>query len=288
MIFRVHTKALCSILIWGLSVLSAPGALTAQQTAPVNATPPADGKTEKPAAKNQPASLTAEQIAEFVVLLHGSRENLQKIRRTGLERGRISRTAPDGRPEEVTYDLRTLRGENAEKDKLRLDQQMPTIEFSLIYDAGKVFGLLKGSVFTPRQDASDELLAASRYGIEALLRYKENGSTVALLGKDKQQNVDCHILELTDKDQRKTRYHISVKYFRVLWADYETVSANGVKAVYKRRYYDYRYAQGTLFPFRSVLYRDGQQISETQTLTVTYGGKLDEAIFQNPEQAAAR
>lgn len=249
---------------------------------------PAKQKTEPqqvPAKPNEGA-LTAEQVAELVIYFHGSRPILQQIRRTGLEHGRITRTNADGRTEEATYDLRFVRGDSADKDRLWLDQQMPTIEYSIIYDTGKVFGLLKGSVFTPRQEATSDLLSQSQRGVEALLRYKENGSTLTLKGKEKQQNIDLYVLDLTDKMQRTTRYYISAKLFRVLWVEYDEPGPNGTKVAYKRRYYDYRYAQSTLVPYRSVLYRDGQQISETQILTVTYGGKVDNEVFQNPEQAS--
>lgn len=290
MYFRVRQINCTARLGWlTLCLLAGPTFLFAQEKPA--ATPPPTATTQKEAAAKATANpatvnLTAEQVAELAVYLHGSRPLLQKIRHTGLEHGRVVRNNPDGRTEEATYDLRFVRGESADKDKLRLDQQMPTIEYSLIYNTGKVFGLLKGSVFSPRQDAADDMLTDARRGIEALLRYKENGASLILIGKDKQQNVECHVLDLTDKDGRRTRYFISVKYFRVMWAEYDETAANGVKTAYKRRYYDYRYAQGTLVPYRSVLYRDGQQVSETQVLTVTYGAKVDDAIFQNPEQAA--
>jgi hypothetical protein len=56
-----------------------------------------------------------------------------------------------------------------------------------------------------------------------------------------------------------------------------------------RRFYDYRYAQGTLVPFRTVLFEDGKQSQETHVSTITYGVKLDEALFKNPDgqQASA-
>jgi hypothetical protein len=287
-----HTSAFSRPRQWlatGLLFFSLASALPAQEK-PDNAgkeTKPEAGKAntaDKPASGN----LSAEQIAELVIYFHGSRPVLQQIRRTGIERGRITRTAPDGRAEEINYDLRFSRGENNEKDRVRLDQQMPTIEYSLVYDKGNVFGLLKGAVFKPRQDATDDMLSDARHGIEALLRYKENGSALTLVGKEKAQNVEYHVIELTDKEQRRTRYFVSTKFFRVSWAEYEEATASGSKSSYKRRYYDYRSAQGTLVPYRSVLYRDGKQISETQVLTVTYGGKVDDAIFQNPEQAAER
>lgn len=289
--FRIRQIKYPALLAWlSLILLFGPVAPRAQETKDTKEPAKEPAKEQKATPnKNTPkvaaGKLNAEQVAELAIYLHGSRQVLQQIRRSGLEHGRIIRNAANGR-EEATYDLRFARGENADKDKLRLDQQMPTIEYSLIYNTGKVFGLLKGAVFIPRQDAADDLLVDSRRGIEALLRYKENGATLSLAGKEKQQNVECHILDLTDKEGRVTHYYISVKYFRVLWTEYEETAPNGVKTAYKRRYYDYRYAQGTLVPFRSVLYRDGQQISEIQVLTVTYGAKVDDAIFQNPEQAA--
>jgi hypothetical protein len=46
---------------------------------------------------------------------------------------------------------------------------------------------------------------------------------------------------------------------------------------------DYRVAQGTLVPYRSVLMEDGKQIQETRVLNVTYGVKLDDSLFKSPE-----
>jgi len=50
-----------------------------------------------------------------------------------------------------------------------------------------------------------------------------------------------------------------------------------------KRFYDYRYAQSTLVPYRSVLTVDGKQTLETRILTVTYGVKMEDATFQSPD-----
>ena len=42
-------------------------------------------------------------------------------------------------------------------------------------------------------------------------------------------------------------------------------------------------AQGTLIPYRSILLEDAKQIQETRILNVTYGIKLDDALFKSPE-----
>ncbi|HEX8143266.1 MAG TPA: hypothetical protein VF553_11765 [Pyrinomonadaceae bacterium] len=231
---------------------------------------------------------TAEQVAETVVVVYGTREGLKQIRRNGLERGRVTRINAEGRTEESSYERRFIRGESSDKDKIRLDQKMPTTEYSLIYGSGNTFGLINGSTFAPRQEATVDFLGQMWHDIDALLRYKENGSTINLQGKDKQKNLDLYILDLTDKEKRRTRYFISAKTFRVLWLEYEETPAGASAPVkYTRKFHDYRYAQGTLVPYRTVLYENEKQTQEARVLTVTYGIKMEEALFQNPEAPAS-
>ena len=122
------------------------------------------------------------------------------------------------------------------------------------------------------------------HSIEALLRYKENGSTIAFVGKEKQKGLDLYVLDLTDKEKRRTRYYISAKTLHVLWLEYEEAPEPGATPVkYTRAFHDYRGVQNTLVPYRTVLLADGKQVQETRILTVTYGLKLEGSIFQNPE-----
>jgi hypothetical protein len=248
---------------------------------------------QKPASPQKPETIdakspkvfTAEQVAESSIFLYGSRDLLTKIRRNGIERGRICKPSCDvGKAEEATYERRFVRGESMDKDKIRLDQKMPTLEYSLIYGAGQLSGIINGSAFTPRQDAADTFLAQHRHSIDNLLRYKENGSTLNLIGKDKQKGLDLYILDVIDKDKQSTRYYISTKTLHVLWLEYEEPAPGGSTPLkYSRKFMDYRYAQGTLVFYRTILLEDGKQIQETRILNVTYGVKLDDALFKGPE-----
>ncbi|HEX8708580.1 MAG TPA: hypothetical protein VF723_10095 [Pyrinomonadaceae bacterium] len=240
------------------------------------------------AARADEKNYTAEQIVETVIVVFGGRPSLGQVRRNGWERGKTTIVATDGRTEEGSYERRFIRGESLDKDKVRLDQKTPTLEYSLVYGGGKIWGFLNGTTFTPRQDTTDLFLSQMWHGIDALLRYKENGSTIALAGKDKQQNIDLYIIDLTDKDKRQTRYYISAKFFRILWLEYEEAPTAGAKPVkYMRRFYDYRYTQQTLVPYRSVLFEGGKQTQETRLLSITYGIKMEDSLFQNPEAQAA-
>jgi hypothetical protein len=239
---------------------------------------------QKPPTPGQEKTFTAEQIAESTIFLSGSRAVLEQIRRNGVERGRITRITPDGRTEEATYERRFVRGADATKDKIRVDQKMPTMEYSLIYGDGHLWGIINGANFTPRQDAAASFMSQQWHSIEALLRYKENGSTIALVGKEKQKGLDLYVLDLTDKEKRRTRYYISAKTLHVLWLEYEEAPEPGATPVkYTRAFHDYRGVQNTLVPYRTVLLADGKLLQETRILTVTYGLKLEDSIFQNPE-----
>ena len=228
-------------------------------------------------------NFTAEQIVETTILVYGTRPGMAQVRRNGDERGRVTRMKEDGRTEEATYERRFVRGESMDKDKIRLDQKTPTIEYSLVTGGGRTWGIINGAMFTPREDASADFLAEIYHGIDSLLRYKENGSTIELSGKDKQQNVDVYYIDVTDKEKRHTKYTISAKTFRVLSLEYERPQAGATTTKFIRKFYDYRVAQGTLVPFRSVLYQDGKPIQESRVMTITYGVKMEDALFNNPD-----
>ena len=227
-------------------------------------------------------SYTVEQIVESTILIYGSRPLLEQIRRNGVERGKITRFTSDGKSEESNYERRFVRGENLDKDKIRLDQKMPSMEYSLIYGGGKLWGLINGASFTPRADAAESFLSQHHHSIESLLRYKENGFTVTLIGKEQQKGLDLYVVDLLDKEKRKTRYYISSRSLRVLWLEYEEpAGASPVK--YTKKFMDYRSVQQTLVPYRVLLLEDGKPNQETRILTVTYGVKVDDSIFKSPE-----
>jgi hypothetical protein len=49
---------------------------------------------------------------------------------------------------------------------------------------------------------------------------------------------------------------------------------------FKRKFYDYNYAQGTLVPYRSVLWANDREVEETEVGTVTFGQKIEETLFR--------
>jgi hypothetical protein len=251
--------------------------VSAQETVKTPVTPPK--KVEK---KSQNADITknatAEQVAESSILIYGfpgGRQLLNQIRKTTIERGKISVTNAEGKTEQVNYQRWILRAEKLEKEKNRFEQDFPNAKYSLIYDGEKVFGIYNDSVFAPREDAAKTFQNQIYHGLESLLRYKENESKIELGGREKMSGVDYYFLDVTDKQNRKTRFYVSTKTFRVMMLDYES---DGVK--YRRKFYNYNYAQGTLVPYRSILLANDKKVEETEVGTITYGQKVDDAMFK--------
>lgn len=222
---------------------------------------------------------TAEQVAESAVFIYGlyagGRAGLNQIRKTSVERGKMTITNADGTVDLANYEKRIMRGDNLEKERIRFDQEFPSAKFALIYKDSKILGLFNDSVFTPREDASKAFTNQIWRGLDALLRYKENESKLVLSGKEKIMGVEYYLLDVTDKQERTTRFFVSAKFFKVMWLEYSEGETK-----YVRKFYDYRYAQGTLVPYRSTLTANGKQIEETTISTVTYGQKVEEDIFQ--------
>lgn len=235
-------------------------------------------KETKPQAADSSKIETAEQVAESAIVLYGGfggRETLDRIRKTTIERGKITLTNADGTIDKANYERWIIRSPNLDKERIRFDQQFPNTRFSLIYDGEKTFGIFNNTVFAPKEDASKNFHNLIWHGLEALLRYKENESKLDLIGRDKIMGVEYYILDVTDKQSRKTRFYVSAKTFRVMMLEYED---EGVK--FRRKFYDYKYSQGTLVPYRTVLWANDKQVEETEILTITFGQKVEEDMFQ--------
>jgi hypothetical protein len=259
------------------------------QPTPTPAKPKEEPKpTPTPKAKEEPKQKkvdpkdafknpTVDQVVEASILVYafpGGREKMKQIRKTEMERGKLVMTGADGQVTNANYQRWSSRGDVTGKEKIRLDQELPTATYSVVQADDKIFGIYNDSTFALREDAAATFQNRVAHSIESLLFYKENGSTIQLAGKDKILGVDFYLVDLTDKIGRKTRYYISAKTFRVMQLDYET---GGVK--HTRKFRDYKYAQGVLVPFFSEL-SSGDKVIETVTVgTVTFGQKVDDSLF---------
>lgn len=278
MSLNLRSTMILAILSGAMTVAVAGQAVTAETTAPKKESKKKAEETNalKPS-KDTAKPVTAEQVAESSILVYafpGGRETLNQIRKTAIERGKTSITNAEGKIDQANYQRWTLRGATQNKERIRLDQEFSTARYALVFNEDKVFGIYNDAVFTPRDDASRAFQNQIAFSIDSLLRYKENESKLNLVGREKHMGVDYYVVDVTDKQNHKMRFFVSAKTFRVMMLEYED---EGVK--YKRKFYNYNYAQGTLVPYRTVLYANDKVVEETEIGTVTYGQKIDEALF---------
>jgi phage protein U len=270
----------------GLILFGAALGVAAQSASPTpSEKKPDPKKQEKPKkpeaspARDPNKPMTAESVAESAILIYGGlggRPTLDQIRKTAIERGKMSLVNAQGQTEQVSYQKWTIRGDSLAKEKIRVDEEYPSIRYALVRADDKTYGVYNQAVFSPRDDAAKEFENRIFHGLEALLRYKENGSTLEMAGHEKILGVDYYFIDVTDKQGRKTRFYVSSKTYRVMMIDYQE---DGVK--FRRKFYDYNYAQGTLVPYHTTLTANDKLVEETQIMTVTFGQKVDDELFKS-------
>lgn len=268
-----------SILIALLLVLLTGAVIFAQESPEASPTPaqPDPEQAAEAVEKSRNGDPTAEQVAETSIMIYGNgggRILLNQIRKTAVERGKIKVANAENKLESATYQRYMIRGEEPPSMKIRIEMNYPTAKYSLVSTGEKIFGIFNGETFVPLDSASKAFENRTVHGLDALFRYKELGSTLSLAGRDKHMGVEYYLLDITDKKNRKTRFYVSVKTFRVMMLDYES---DGVK--YRRKFYDHNLAQGTLVPFRTVLYAGDKVVEEIDIGTVTFGQKVDDGLF---------
>jgi lipopolysaccharide export LptBFGC system permease protein LptF len=104
-------------------------------------------KKDKKQKNKQPANdltkgSTAEQVAESMVYFYGGlggREYLKQIRKTTIERGKITVTNAEGKTEQANYERLILRGDSLDKERIRFDQEYPSAKFALLAFLTKLF-----------------------------------------------------------------------------------------------------------------------------------------------------
>lgn len=270
-----------NFILFTLTCVLCASAIFAQETPQKTPTPTPSPKPT-PALTSTPQPLTgevtAERVAESAIIVYGGfigRPQLNQIRKTTYERGKMTMTNAKGQVERANYERWIMRGDSLDKERIRFSQEYPNAKFALIYNEDKFFGIFNDKVFEPTDEAAKSFENLIWHGIEALLRYKENGAVLALDGKEKIMGVEFYRLDVTDKQNRKTRFFVSARTSRVMMLEY---SEDNKK--YRRKFYDYNYVQGTLVFLRTVLWVDDKQIEETEIGIISYGQKIDESIFQ--------
>ena len=251
-------------------------------------------KLKNPEVKLAPA----EAIVEVAIIAYGGRKQLELARASAQEGGTIRLATDQG---ELTGDylMRSMRREKSWQDLLRVDLQLSPpdtdkngpspaqVKYVIGFNGASVWSAQNNQYVTPRPDADIAFRAQLTHEYMALLRYREDGSKLEMVGPETVVGVDTTVIDMTNPNGEKTRFWLSTKTYRILHAEYQLrISEDQPPTKYRISYYytPFKVVQNTLVPSRRVMTQDGKFVQEISVANIVYSAKLDPEIFQHLQE----
>ncbi|MGQ9897678.1 MAG: hypothetical protein ACUVR8_09015 [Acidobacteriota bacterium] len=247
-------------------------------------------KAEKPKAikLNKPETWDGETVAEIVIYAYGSRPVIDYVFTNARLEGIIKIAADDKRPPIEGKILEyILRRETSDRNCVRIEVELPgsqdnepqQLVFGFNGYTSWVVQNRQSITLTPEAQAT--FLASLKHDYFALLRYKEDGTTVTRVPGERIMGIDTIGLELTHRDGAKTKYFISSQTYHILHLEYEVQPTPNDKPLrFRESFYDFRPVQNLLVPMRKELYENGKFKQRIEFRDVRFRlAKLDEDIF---------
>ena len=134
------------------------------------------------------------------------------------------------------------------------------------------------------EDMPGALIKESRKQVNlggSLLAYKESGSTLELVGKEKLEGVDVFHLKLTEKGGDVTNLFISA-------SNYYTLKSSGKRNVQGKEidaevnFSNFKQVEGLTFPYTMETASPMGGMMTIETESITLNPKVDESIFKKP------
>ncbi|HEX8087280.1 MAG TPA: hypothetical protein VF762_00410 [Blastocatellia bacterium] len=255
-------------------------------------------KKNQEKAKGTEAKLSpVETVVELAIIAYGGRKQLETVRAGIQEEGTIRLATEQG---DLTGDfvLRSLRREKTWQDLLRVDLNLSPpgaearqgaggVKYSIGYNGATVWSAQNNQYVNPKPEAEAAFRAQLTREYMALLRDKEDGSKIEMVGPETVVGVDTNVIDLTNPNGEKTRYWISAKTYRILHAEYElklAESQNPTKYRISYFYTPFRVVQNTLVPIRRVMMQDGKFVQEISLNNIIYSAKIDPEVFQHLQE----
>jgi hypothetical protein len=218
-----------------------------------------------------------EDVVERSILFYGSRAALYGIQRNGTLRALIKFFTDEGTREGKSVTKFIRKGKLAE-DLLMIDLELPGTRYTIGYDGQETWSIQDGEVQKPTEDAVSAFRSAHEHSYEALLRYKENGSKLEYVGTNKLGTLEMDIIDMTSPSGARTRYEVSRRTGRIIYANYEDSKSTPVK--YRLYFKDFKPVQNTLVPHEIQVFQDGKLIEERRLVESVFNIQLDEKAFK--------
>lgn len=236
----------------------------------------------------------AELVAELAIIAYGGRAALKSAHSAISEEGTI-RLATEQGDASGTFMLREKEGDKSWEDLLRTDLELTPpdpalkagapmkIKYCLAYNGASVWAAQNNQYITPSPESEAAFKSQLSHDYMSLLRYKEDGSKIELIGPENVVGIETQVMDLTLPNGEKTRYWISAKTYRILHMEYDLKLPDGSTGRIRVSYYysPFRVVANTLVPTRIVMEQGGKFVQEITLHGFTYSAKLDTEIFQH-------
>jgi outer membrane lipoprotein-sorting protein len=134
------------------------------------------------------------------------------------------------------------------------------------------------------EDMPGALVKESRKQVNlggSLLNYKENGSTVELVGKEKLDGVDVYHLKLTEKNGDITNLFLSTaNYYTLKSAGKRNIQGKDIDA--EVNFSNFKQIEGLTFPFTMETASPMGGMMTIETETIKLNPTIDDTIFKKP------
>ncbi len=218
-------------------------------------------------------------VERSIIAYYGSRAGLYGIQRNGMLRALIKFISPEGTREGKSV-TKFIRKEKLAEDLLMIDLELPGTRYIIGFDGKEVWSIHDGAIQKPTAEATEAFRSAHEHGYEALLRFKENGSKLEYVGMNKFGTLEMDIVDLIATSGARTRYEISRRTGRIIYASYEDTSASKSTPVKYRLYYkDFQLKQNTYVPYEIQVFQDGKLVEERKLVESVFNIQLDEKAF---------
>jgi hypothetical protein len=222
-----------------------------------------------------------EDIVEFAIKsYYGARAGLYGIQRNGTLRALVKFITPDGTREGKSV-TKFIRKEKLADDLVMIDLELPGTRYTIGFDGKETWAIQDGEIQKPSPEAVEAFRSAHEHSYEALMRYKENGSKLEYVGMNKFGTLEMDIIDLISPGGARTRYEISRRTGRILYASYEEKPASkSVPVKYRLYFKDFKLVQNTYVPYEIHVFQDGKLIEERKLVEAVFNIQLDEKAFK--------
>lgn len=224
---------------------------------------------------------TPEELVErSIQSYYGSRAGLYGTQRNGSMRALVKFFAPDGSAREGKTVTKFIRKQKLAEDLLMIELELSGTRYTIGFDGKEIWTIYNGEILKPAADAVRAFRSGHEHGYEALLRYKENDAKLEYVGTNKLGTLEMDTVDMILPDGSRTRYEISRRTARILYANYEERSNPEAEPVKYRLYYkDFQLIQNTWVPYTVQVFRDGTMIEERKLVESVFNIQLDEKAF---------